>query len=66
MCNATTLPDVLYEFWSVVAEYAQAKYKAMEDDRDYAAHVLFVVPQCNLLKDYGMMRHLVRGNSKIE
>lgn len=43
----------------MAAECAQAKFAAMADDRDYAAHVLFVVPWCDLFKDYGMMRHLV-------
>lgn len=60
VCKATTLPDVLSEFWSLTADCAQANYQAISDDRDYAAHVLFVIPHCDLLKDYGMMRHLVR------
>lgn len=48
----------------MAAECAQAKFAAMADDRDYAAHVLFVVPWCDLLKDYGMMRHLVIAYDK--
>lgn len=60
VCKATTLPEVLSDFWSLTAEYAQAKYAAMADDRDYAAHLLFVAADCDLLKDYGMMRQLVR------
>lgn len=59
-CKATTLPEVLSEFWSVVALYAQKKFSATVEDRDFAAHVLFVAAKCDLLKDYGMMRHLVR------
>ena len=59
VCDAKTLPEVLSQFWRLVAKCAQAKFSAMTDDRDYAAHVLFVVHQCDLLKDYGMMRQLV-------
>lgn len=39
---------------------AQEKYSAMASDREFAGHALFVVARCDLLKDYGMMRHLVR------
>lgn len=59
VCKATTLPEVLSDFWSLAAQCAQEKYSAMAADRDYTAHVLFVVPRCDLLKDYGMMRHMV-------
>ncbi|CAN0147427.1 unnamed protein product [Ectocarpus sp. 4 AP-2014] len=58
ICKAETLPEVLSEFWSLASMMAQEKYSAMADDRDYAAHALFVAPRCALLKDYAMMRHL--------
>ena len=38
----------------------------MTSGRDHAAHVLFVVARCDLLKDYGMMRHLVRREGGAE
>lgn len=51
---------MLSEFWSLASELAQEKYSAMASDRDtHAAHVLFVVTRCDLLKDYKIMRHLV-------
>ena len=60
ICEAETLPEVLSDFWSLASEMAQEKYSAMAGDRDFAGHALFVVARCDLLKDYGMMRHLVR------
>eukprot|EP00752_Nemacystus_decipiens_P004125 g3774.t1 len=58
ICKAETLPEVLADFWSLASEMAQDKYSAMASDREYAGHALFVVARCDLLKDYGMMRHL--------
>eukprot|EP00903_Cladosiphon_okamuranus_P010988 g10377.t1 len=58
ICKAETLPEVLSDFWSLASEMAQEKYSAMASDREYAGHALFVVTRCDLLKDYGMMRHL--------
>lgn len=59
ICKAETLPGVLSDFWNLASEMAQEKYSAMASDREYAGHALFVVARCDLLKDYGMMRHLV-------
>lgn len=62
VCEGETLPEVLSEFWSIASELAQEKYSAMASDRDsHAAHALFVVPRCDLFKDYKIMRHLVSG-----
>ncbi|CAN0442727.1 unnamed protein product [Pylaiella littoralis] len=58
VCEAETLPEVLSEFWKLASDMAQEKYSAMSSDREYAGHALFVVARCDLLRDYGMMRHL--------
>lgn len=60
VCKATTLPGVLSAFWELTADHAHERYQALKDDTEYNAHLLFVAPRCSVLKDYGMMRHLVR------